>query len=67
MELNGIQNSIILSLFPTFSYKLEITNVSLSRGSAFGGTEVTVFGGIFVSGETFCASWRYICSCIVSI
>ena len=52
MELNGIQNSMISSLFPTFSYKLEITNVSLSRGSAFGGTEVTVFGGIFVSGET---------------
>ena len=52
MELNGIQNSMISSLFPSFSYKLEITNVSLSRGSAFGGTEVTVFGGIFVSGET---------------
>ena len=52
MELNGFQNSMISSLFPTFSYNLEMTNVSLSKGSAFGGTEVSVFGGIFVSGET---------------
>ncbi len=48
----NMQNTTVSSLFPTFTYRLEIRNVSLARGSAFGGTEVTLYGGIFVNEAT---------------
>ena len=51
-SLPYIPNVNISSLFPLFTYKLEITNASLSRGSSFGGTEVTLYGGTFVAGQT---------------
>ena len=51
-SLPYIPNVNISSLFPLFTYKLEITNASLSRGSSCGGTEVTLYGGTFVAGQT---------------
>ena len=50
-DLN-MPNVTVSSLFPTFTYQLEISNVSLSIGSIFGGTEITMYGGIFVSEAT---------------
>ena len=40
------------STFPTFTYSLQVTDVSSSGGSVFGGTEVILSGGTFVEGET---------------
>ena len=40
------------TIFPTFTYDLRVTEVSSTGGSVFGGTEVSVSGGIFVYGET---------------
>jgi len=51
-SLSSIPNVDISSLFPVFTYKLEVTNASLSRGSSLGGTDVTLYGGLFVAGQT---------------
>ena len=40
------------SIFPMFHYALQITGVSPQGGSAFGGTVVSLLGGIFIEEET---------------
>ena len=52
--MNDTQQSRDLPPFPVFTYKLEVF-VDLAtpfRGSAFGGTRITLYGGIFVMGYT---------------
>lgn len=50
LNWNGSENYV--SPFPIFDYALEVTSISLSGGSVFGGTEISITGGFFVEGET---------------
>ena len=45
----AVMESVLMGtdVLPTFMYRLQITDVSSSGGSVFGGTEVTLIGGSF--------------------
>ena len=52
--LADVENQTISSLFPTFTYQLEITNTSFYPcGSVYGGNEVSFSGAGFIEGEVY--------------